>query len=133
MYRRLAEVRSGEDVQEVLAELVDRYGEPPPPVGSLLQVARLRARLVSAGLTDVTRQGNFVRFAPADLPESAQLRLRRLYPKSIVKANLRTILVPRPSTAPVGGQPLRDEALLAWCHDVIDSVFDPAPVGSPQR
>jgi transcription-repair coupling factor (superfamily II helicase) len=130
MYKRLAEVRSAEAVQEVLAELVDRYGEPPPAVASLLQVARLRARVSSAGLTDVTVQGSFVRFAPADLPDSARLRLSRLYPKSIVKANLRTILVPRPSTARVGGRPLRDEALLAWCHDVIDSVIDPAPVAS---
>jgi transcription-repair coupling factor (superfamily II helicase) len=114
----------------VLAELVDRYGEPPPPVATLLQVARLRARVSSAGFTDVTVQGSFVRFAPADLPDSARLRLSRLYPNSIVKANLRTILVPRPSTARVGGQPLRDEALLTWCHDVIDSVIDPATDGS---
>ena len=125
MYKRLAEVRSAEDVQDVSAELVDRYGEPPPAVASLLQVARLRARLSSAGLADVTMQGGFVRFAPADLPDSARLRLGRLYPKSIVKTNLRTILVPRPSTARVGGQPLRDEALLTWCHEVIDSVIDP--------
>jgi transcription-repair coupling factor (superfamily II helicase) len=124
MYKRLAEVRSPQDVQDVRAELVDRYGEPPAAVASLLQVARLRARISGVGLTDVTMQGGFVRFAPADLPDSARLRLGRLYPKSIVKPTLRTILVPRPSTGRVGGQPVRDEALLDWCHEVIDTVID---------
>jgi transcription-repair coupling factor (superfamily II helicase) len=40
------------------------------------------------------------------------------------------MLVPRPSTAPVGGQPLRDEALLAWAREVIDTVVDPAVAGA---
>ncbi len=131
MYKRLAEVRSDDDVALLREELVDRYGEPPEPVRSLLEVARFRARARQAGLTDVTAQGNYVRFAPVSLPESAKVRLARLYPRSIVKDNVRTILVPRPSTARVAGQPVRDEALLAWAREVVDTVVDrePATVG----
>ena len=44
MYKRLAEVRTDEDVAALREELADRYGEPPEPVRSLLEVARLRAR-----------------------------------------------------------------------------------------
>jgi transcription-repair coupling factor (superfamily II helicase) len=124
MYKRLAAVRSEAEVDEVRAELMDRYGEPPAPVASLLDVAGLRARARQAGLSDITVAGNFVRFAPVDLAESAQLRLQRLYPKSVVKPAVHTALVPRPRTAPVGGQPLRDEALLVWCREVIDAVLD---------
>ncbi len=124
MYKRLAAVRTEEEVAEVRDELVDRYGEPPEVVVSLLEVARLRARARQAGLTDITVAGNFVRFAPVELPESAQLRLQRLYPKSVVKSAVRTVLIPRPRTAPVAGQPLRDEALLAWCREVLDGVLD---------
>jgi transcription-repair coupling factor (superfamily II helicase) len=124
MYKRLAEVRSHEDVEMIREELLDRYGEPPAPVASLLEVARFRGRARQAGLTDVTIQGKYVRFAPVELPESATLRLNRLYPKSIVKTTLRTMLVPRPSTAVVGGRPLRDEALLAWAREVVDTVID---------
>ncbi|MGH3497043.1 MAG: transcription-repair coupling factor [Nocardioidaceae bacterium] len=124
MYKRLAAVRSGADVDEVREELVDRYGEPTAPVASLLEVARLRARVKQAGLTDVALTGNYVRFSPVDLPESTVLRLQRLYPKSVVKAPVRTILVPRPRTAPVGGEPLRDEPLLAWAEGVIERVLD---------
>jgi transcription-repair coupling factor (superfamily II helicase) len=124
MYKRLAEVRSDDDVTALGDELGDRYGEPPAPVRSLLEVARFRARARAAGLTDVTIQGTYVRLAPVELPESGKVRLNRLYPRSLVKDNLRTILVPRPSTAPIGGQPIRDVELLAWVREVVDAVVD---------
>ena len=55
-----------------------------------------------------------MRFAPVELRESQELRLTRLYPKSLYKAGVRTMLVPKPMTARVGGKPLRDLAVLAW-------------------
>jgi transcription-repair coupling factor (superfamily II helicase) len=128
MYKRLAEVRADEDVDLLREELVDRYGEPPAPVASLLEVARFRARVRQAGLTDVTLQGKYVRFGPVELADSAVVRLNRLYPKSLVKANVRTMLVPRPTATATGGPPLRDEALLAWARKVIDEVVDRVPV-----
>ena len=125
MYKRLAEVRSDDDVAAILEEMTDRYGEPPTPVQSLLEVARFRARVRTAKLTDVTAQGKYIRFAPVELPDSVKVRLERVYPKSILKPNLRTMLVPRPSTAVVGGSPIRDEALLMWARQVVDTVIDP--------
>ena len=126
MYKRLAEVRSDEDVDLIREEMVDRYGDPPPAVASLLEVARFRARSRAAKLTDVTVQGKYVRFAPVELPDSAGVRLNRLHPGSILKPGVRTMLVPRPSTAVVGGTPIRDEALLTWARQVVDTVIDPA-------
>ncbi len=122
MYKRLAEVRSGEDVDVVLEELHDRYGDPPQEVASLLLVARFRARARRAGVGEVTIAGKNVRFAPVTLPDSRVVRLNRLYPKSIVKAPVETILVPRPH---VSGKPLDGIALLQWAHGVIDAVIDP--------
>nr|CAA9355082.1 MAG: Transcription-repair coupling factor [uncultured Nocardioidaceae bacterium] len=128
MYKRLAAVRDEVEIAEVRTEMTDRYGEPPAPVLSLFEVARLRVRARAAGLTDITVAGNAVRFTPVELPESAQMRLQRLYPRTVIKTALRTILVPRPRTAAVGGQPLKDEALLGWCREVIDQVIDRQPV-----
>lgn len=125
MYKRLAEVRSDDDVDLINEELLDRYGEPPVEVVSLLLVARFRARARQAGIGEVTIAGKNVRFAPVDLPESRVVRLNRLYPRSIVKAPVRTVLVPRPQTAPVGGKPLSGIALLEWARQVIDTVLDP--------
>ena len=126
MYKRLAEVRTDEDVDLIREEMVDRYGEPSAPVASLLEVARFRARARGARLTDVTVQGKYIRFAPVELPDSATVRLNRLHPGSILKGGVRTMLVPRPSTAVVGGTPIRDEALLTWARQVVDTVIDPA-------
>jgi transcription-repair coupling factor (superfamily II helicase) len=125
MYKRLAEVRSDEDVDLLTEELTDRYGEPPVEVLSLLLVARFRARARKAGIGEVTIAGRNVRFAPVDLPESRVVRLNRMYPKSIVKAPVSTILVPRPQTAAVGGRPITGIALLEWARQVIDAVIDP--------
>ena len=125
MYKRLAEVRSDDDVDLLLEELKDRYGEPPVEVTSLLLVARFRARARRAGIGEVTIAGKNVRFAPVTLPESRVVRLQRLYPKSIVKAPVSTILVPRPHIGGVMGKPLDGIALLQWAHGVIDAVVDP--------
>ena len=125
MYKRLAEVRSDDDVDLLLEELKDRYGEPPVEVTSLLLVARFRARARQAGVGEVTIAGKNVRFAPVTLPDSRVVRLQRLYPKSIVKAPVQTILVPRPHVGGVMGKPLDGIALLQWAHGVIDAVVDP--------
>ncbi|WP_432558939.1 transcription-repair coupling factor [Granulicoccus sp. GXG6511] len=128
MYKRLAEVRTEEDLREVRAELLDRYGSLPAPVETLLSVARFRNAARAAGLTEVVLQGNFVRFGPHDLPESRMLRLKRLHPRAVVKPNF--ILVPRPQAAVIGGQPPTDTELLAWCAEVVAQVFarEPVPV-----
>lgn len=132
MYKRLAEVRSDDDVDLINEELLDRYGEPPQEVSSLLLVARFRARCRQAGVGEVTIAGRNVRFAPVDLPESRVVRLNRLYPKSIVKAPVSTILVPRPQTAVVGGRPIAGVALLEWARQVVDSIIDP-PTAAPDN
>lgn len=125
MYKRLAEVRSDEDVEQLREELLDRYGNPPTSVDALLGVARFRARARQAGINEITLAGKFVRFAPVDLPESRTLRLQRVYPKSLVKTTTSTVLVPRPT---VPGGHLRDQELLDWARQVIDGVLDPPVV-----
>jgi transcription-repair coupling factor (superfamily II helicase) len=133
MYRRLAEVRTDDDVDAIRDELDDRYGEPPVEVASLLLVARFRARARSAGISEVTIAGRNVRFAPVDLPESRVIRLNRLYPRSIVKAQVGTLLVPRPQTEVIGGRPIDGVALLEWARTVLDSVIDPRAEAAGQQ
>ena len=67
--------------------------------------------------------GNFIRLGPVELVESRSLRLTRLYPGSVIKPAVRAILVPRPSTARVGGVPLKDMDLMKWAQDLIESVL----------
>jgi transcription-repair coupling factor (superfamily II helicase) len=122
-YKKLADAEDDAAVEAVRAELVDRYGEPPTPVENLLEVARLRVLARRAGLTEIGVQGKSVRFAPVELRESQQLRLTRLYPGSTVKPAVRTILVPAPTTARIGGRPLRDAEVLRWARDLVEAVL----------
>ncbi|WP_323100886.1 transcription-repair coupling factor [Intrasporangium sp. YIM S08009] len=123
-YRKLATVETFEAVDEIEAELRDRYGAPPKPVENLLEVARLRVVARQARIGDIGAQGRTVRFGPVtDLRESQQLRLMRLYPGTIVKEALGTILVPAPMTARVGGKPLRDVEVLTWARQLVTAVL----------
>jgi transcription-repair coupling factor (superfamily II helicase) len=122
-YTSIAAIDSPADIDSVREELQDRFGDLPPQVATLLEVARLRSAARHVGLTDITLQGSHVRFAQVVLPDSRTVRVQRLYPKTILKPSVRTMLVPVPKTAPFGGQPLRDTELLAWCAEVIRSVL----------
>ena len=136
-YTRIAAIDSAEDAAEAHDELADRFGPPPEPVENLLDVARLRARARRAGLTDITQQGTFIRFSPVELPDSRQVRLQRLYPKTVLKPAVRSMLVPVPRVAPAGrpappGAPLlRDTELLTWCAQLVAAVLEPDAPGSP--
>jgi transcription-repair coupling factor (superfamily II helicase) len=59
--------------------------------------------------------------------DSRQVRVQRLYPKTLLKPAVRTMLVPTPKTASIGGQPLRDTELLTWCGEIIRSVLADLP------
>ncbi|MGE5133710.1 MAG: transcription-repair coupling factor, partial [Gemmatimonadota bacterium] len=137
-YTRIAAIDTDDDIAAVRDELDDRYGTLPEPVLSLLAVARLRSQARRAGLTDITLQGSYIRFSPVELPDSRQVRVQRLYPKTVLKPAVRTMLVPvprassggRPGAAALGAPPLRDQQLLAWCAELVEAVFgDPAPAG----
>jgi transcription-repair coupling factor (superfamily II helicase) len=126
-YRKLAGAISYEAIDEVLAELVDRYGELPLPAKNLIDVARFRVGAREAGLSDVALQGNFIKFSPAQLPESKLMRLARMYPGSQSKPALDAVLIPKPKTAKIGGRDLQDAEILEWANGVIRNIFSDAP------
>jgi len=127
-YRKLAAALTNESIDEVQAELVDRYGELPLPAQNLVEVARFRVAAREAGLSDVALQGNFIKFSPASLPESRTMRLNRMYPGSQSKPAMDAILIPKPKTARIGGRDLQDAEILEWANGVIRNIFSDAPL-----
>jgi transcription-repair coupling factor (superfamily II helicase) len=124
VYRKIAEAGDAAAIERIVEELTDRYGEPPTPVRNLLAVAAFRQTCRAHGVAEVALAGSAIRVGPVDLPDSAQMRLRRLYPKAQYKAAARAVVVPRPvESGRIGGTPLRDVALLEWCtrlvHDLV--------------
>ena len=122
-YKRLADAHTDARVDEVVAELIDRYGPLPEPAQTLVDVARFRVHCREAGVEEVIIQGNSVRLHPVELPESAQMRLSRLYPRTTMKPAIRTIIVPRPTAGPaLGAAALKDRELLAWADELVGIV-----------
>lgn len=61
LYRRIAAIRSEAEADDLVDELIDRYGEPPRTVNNLISVALLRAAAAEAGITDIAqKQGQLV-------------------------------------------------------------------------
>ena len=56
LYRRMAAIRTQEDADELLDEIVDRFGDPPKGVMNLIAIALLRARAAAAGITEITQK-----------------------------------------------------------------------------
>jgi transcription-repair coupling factor (superfamily II helicase) len=134
-YRSLAAATTNQAVDAVRLELLDRFGPMPPEVENLLAVARFKVTCRKYGITEVSLQGNSVRFSPVLLPESAQLRLQRLYDKTAYKPAVSTMAAGRPkgvrqadgtfTVAKFGGEPLRDQALLNWCTELLEVILGP--------
>ncbi len=62
IYKRIAGIETEEESEEMLEELIDRFGEPPKSVQNLLLVARLRAQAHHVYFTDVLQKGDSIRF-----------------------------------------------------------------------
>jgi transcription-repair coupling factor (superfamily II helicase) len=118
-----------DQIDLVRDELIDRYGELPAPVATLLDVSRLRRRAYKAGLSEVVAMGPNLRLTPLELPESKQIRLQRMYPGGKYAAAPRVVTVPLP---PEGTD------LVTWAGTLFDallppSVTDPGEAGSPRN
>jgi transcription-repair coupling factor (superfamily II helicase) len=120
-YRALASATDDAAVDAARAELLDRYGPMPPPVENLVAVARFRALARTYGIAEVSLQGSVVRLSPVVLRESQELRMHRLYPRSVYKNAVSTISVPRPGGP---GQPVRDVPLVDWCRELLGAVLE---------
>jgi len=67
LYRRMAAIRSQEDADDLLDEIVDRYGEPPRGVLNLIDIALLRAKAREVGIKDIRQKAGDVFFTLANL------------------------------------------------------------------
>nr|WP_232080203.1 transcription-repair coupling factor [Mycobacterium branderi] len=128
-YRRLAAAGSDDEIAAVVEELTDRYGALPEPAQRLVAVARLRLLCRGVGITEVSAPSEAtVRLAPMALPDSAQVRLARLYPGARYRATTATVQVPIPRAGGVGAPRIRDLELVQMVADLV-SALDGNPVG----
>ncbi|MFV8173492.1 transcription-repair coupling factor [Mycolicibacterium peregrinum] len=109
-YRRLAAATDEDAVKAVVDELVDRYGPLPEPAKRLVAVARLRLLCREYGITEIGAvSASTIKLSPLVLPDSAQLRLKRMYPGAHYRATTSVVQVPIPrETDGIGSPRIRD-------------------------
>ena len=67
LYRRMAAIRTQEDADDLLDEIIDRYGEPPKGVLNLIEIALLRANARKAGIRDIKQKSGDILFTLVNL------------------------------------------------------------------
>ncbi|MCZ6662428.1 MAG: transcription-repair coupling factor [Actinobacteria bacterium] len=110
-YRRLATTTTQEEVDDVGAEWEDRFGPLPEAALSLVELARLRVDALKLGLEEVVKLRHEIRLGPVDLKPSQEVRLKRLQPRSVLRASEGLVFIPAPSPLVRG---LRDFLVRMW-------------------
>jgi transcription-repair coupling factor (superfamily II helicase) len=95
-YRRLAATTTNEEVDDVVSEWTDRYGDLPAEAGTLISLARLRVEAIRVGLDEIVNLRHEVKIAPVDLRPSQEVRLQRLQPKAVLRAAEGVLFIPVP-------------------------------------
>ena len=62
IYRRIALIRDEEESDEMISELIDRYGDPPSQVIALVNIALLRCEASKSGIKDIAQKSGRVYF-----------------------------------------------------------------------
>jgi TRCF domain len=86
IYQKIAAVRTNEDLDALLDELIDRFGEPTKPVLALLDIARIKNYARSFGTRGIAAKGEVLDLilpAGEKLPLPALMRLDRAFGRRV--------------------------------------------------
>lgn len=86
LYRRIARIRTEEDSDEMIAELIDRYGDPPKEAVALISIALLRGEATNAGISEISQKAGYLRLRLNDFDMN---RVSSLYSKPEYKGRVK--------------------------------------------
>jgi transcription-repair coupling factor (superfamily II helicase) len=120
-YRKLAAATELDGITAVVDELVDRYGPLPEEVRRLVSVAKLRLLAREYALEEIAVVGTQLKISPMALPDSRQLRLKRIYPSAQYRATTGMVQLPLPRSGSggIGAERVRDVELLQYIADFV--------------
>ncbi len=75
IYKRVAGIETQDEADEMLEELIDRFGDPPKSVQNLLAIAQVKAKAHHVYIKEVTQKEKTLRIA---LHERAQLDVQKI-------------------------------------------------------
>ena len=62
IYKRIADIQTDEETEEMLEELIDRFGDPPKPVENLLYIAKIKSLAHEVYMTEISQKADTVKF-----------------------------------------------------------------------
>ena len=62
IYKRIADIQTDEETEEMLEELIDRFGDPPKPVENLLYIAKIKSLAHAVYMTEISQKADTVKF-----------------------------------------------------------------------
>ena len=75
IYKRIAGIETEEETEEMLEELIDRFGDPPKSVENLLYIAKIKSMAHQLYFTEVSGKGDTLRFT---LYEKARIDVTKI-------------------------------------------------------
>lgn len=81
IYKRIASLENEEECDEMLEELIDRFGEPPRSVTNLLAVAQIKALAASVFVTEISQKGDTIKLVLFERAEINPANIPRLLEK----------------------------------------------------
>jgi transcription-repair coupling factor (superfamily II helicase) len=100
IHRRVAGALEVADVERLRAELEDRFGPVPEPLGNLLALQRARIKLGQAGARAVSLRGERLAVTPIELDSVRARRLHEQLPQALYESGRSQVSVRIPPDGP---------------------------------
>ena len=75
IYKRIADIETMDEVDEMLEELIDRFGDPPKSVENLLYIAKIKSLAHRVYFTEVSQKAETIKFT---LYEKAEIDVTKI-------------------------------------------------------
>jgi len=116
VHRRISSSVTLRRLDEVRAELTDRFGPPPEPVDSLLRLQAIRIRAQELGAAAVVARGGRLTVEGLRLDDGWAARVRARLPRAVYFKQRETLSAHRAAD---------DPALLLWVEATLDAIITP--------
>lgn len=116
VYKRIAEIETEPERDDMVDELIDRFGEPPQSVCNLLEIALLKAKAHDAYITAIVEKANQIRITMFPQAKVATAKIPDLL--AVYQGKLRFV----PETTPYFVYQQKEEPLLQQLSELVNEM-----------
>lgn len=94
IYKRIAGIENEEEYDDMMEELVDRFGEPPKSVQNLLMIANLKALAHKAFVIELSQKGDSIKFTMFERAQVDSVKMEEMLKR--YKAKMKFVIEANP-------------------------------------